>query len=69
MLYTVVTRARCSLIFCDCWLPEQLFHIWDQHHLISRSFDKEMSMEYKLEHFADEKPSWEKKGYDYYNQK
>lgn len=34
MFYTMVTRARCTLIIYDLHIPEQFFHMWTSHKLV-----------------------------------
>ena len=33
MLYTLITRAKCTLVFCDEHIPEELIYIWKESEL------------------------------------
>jgi hypothetical protein len=49
MLYTVVTRARCTLIIYDEHIPEQFMHIWTSHFLIETNIYEESSFRHYKE--------------------
>jgi hypothetical protein len=37
MFYTIVTRARCTLLIYDPNIPEQFLHIWQAHSLVEKN--------------------------------
>ena len=40
MLYTVVTRARCTLILHDNNIPEDFLYIWNSHNLVESDINR-----------------------------
>jgi hypothetical protein len=77
MFYTIVTRARCTLIIYDQHIPEQFMHIWTSHHLVEEDIYSPKIFEqarddidrYKVEVLEESSDSWEKKGFNFYMNK
>ena len=74
MLYTVVTRARCTLILHDNNIPEDFLYIWNSHFLVESDIYNPQIQERirdEIEHFKKSfldgnNQSWEKKGFNFY---
>lgn len=45
MFYTIVTRARCTLILYDQHIPEQFLYIWSSHKLVETNIYDSRSMD------------------------
>ena len=45
IFYTIVTRARCTLILYDQNIPEPFLHIWNSHKLVEDDIYNEGTVE------------------------
>lgn len=52
MLYTMITRTRCTLFIIDDNLPEKLLRIWEHHDIIEKWFNL-AQIRRKIEEYKD----------------
>ena len=77
IFYTIVTRARCTLILYDQNIPEPFLHIWNSHKLVEDDIHNEGTVEkvkkaigeFKIDVLKESNQSWEKKGFNFYMNK